>query len=410
MFPFLTRKALKGEFFKNMTGSINLVVKYLLSTLTMILLCMPIQAQIDEWLQRLEKHNPNYPVYCDSDTITIKEYNQRIREMAKAHEEEGMSGAEFFGIFFGVALTISFIIGSIVIVMARREQRRKVEKERKRMEDKKDEIAQIIKEREQRLTTKQKKKFNYEDLSSNEKALYILRKLGCEINIIGPANSIDSHKLTQIYEVDQNKKLNRGRISVVVALDELFVDNLLIEYESYLGEGLQSYLQSKLAMPLLDAEDILNSRLEWIKENYADVDWNEVFVKRKCDMVCELNDIPLSDHSEETLAIISLSIDALSKAYDVFCYIPFGGAGSPEAMEHRSIVKYWMDKFAIVPVFFSGSETVYQVDVNKTRQIAKELSLQHLAYCEDIITQSDMGLEDIELYIERSRFWYFWWD
>ena len=196
----------------------------------------------------------------------------------------------------------------------------------------------------------------------------------------------------------------------MVALDELFVDNLLIEYESYLGEGLQSYLQSKLAMPLLDAEDILNSRLEWIKENYADVDWNEVFVKKKCDMVCELNDIPLSDHSEETLAIISLPIDTLSKAYDVFCYIPFGGAGSPEAMEHRSIVKYWMDKFAIVPVFFSGNEAVYQVDVNKTRQIAKELSLQHLAYCEETITQSNMGLEDIELSIERSRFWYFWWD
>ena len=112
---------------------INRIVKFFLSALTMILLCMPIQAQIDEWLQRLEKHNPNYPVYCDSDTITIKEYNQRIREMAKAHEEEGMSGAEFFGILFGVALTISFIIGSIVIVMARREQRRKVEKERKRM-------------------------------------------------------------------------------------------------------------------------------------------------------------------------------------------------------------------------------------------------------------------------------------
>ncbi|MBR2261744.1 MAG: DUF4253 domain-containing protein [Paludibacteraceae bacterium] len=389
---------------------INRIVKFFLSVLLMILLCMPIQAQIDEWLQRLEKHNPNYPVYCDSDTITIKEYNQRLREMAKAHEEEGMSGAKFFGILFGVALTISFIIGSIVIVMARREQRREAEKERKWMEDKKDEITQIVKEREQRLATEQEKTFNYEELSSKEKALYILRKLGCEINIIGPANSIDSHKLTQIYEVDQNKKLKRGRISVVVALDDLFVDNLLIEYEPHLGEALQPYLQSKLAMPLLDAEDILNSRLEWIKENYEDMDWDEAFVQRKRNTVCELNDIPLSGHQEDTLAIIALPIDALSKAYDVLCYIPFGGANSPEAMEHRSIIKYWMDKFSIVPVFFSGSEVVYQVDVDKTSQMANELSLQHLAYCEESITQSDMGLEDIELSIERSRFWYFWWD
>ena len=234
--------------------------------------------------------------------------------------------------------------------------------------------------------------------------------MGCEINIIGPANSIDSHKLTQIYEVDQNKKLKRGRISVVVALDDLFVDNLLIEYEPHLGEALQPYLQSKLAMPLLDAEDILNSRLEWIKENYEDMDWDEAFVQRKRNTVCELNDIPLSGHQEDTLAIIALPIDALSKAYDVLCYIPFGGANSPEAMEHRSIIKYWMDKFSIVPVFFSGSEVVYQVDVDKTSQMANELSLQHLAYCEESITQSDMGLEDIELSIERSRFWYFWWD
>ena len=386
-------------------------IKVLLWAMTMLFLCAPVHAQTEEeWLQRLEKIIPDYPIYCDSDTITIKEYNQRIREMAKAHEEEGMSGAEFFGILFGVALTISFIIGSIVIVMARREQRREAEKERKWMEDKKDEITQIVKEREQRLATEQEKPFNYEELSSNEKALYILRKLGCEINVIGPANSIDSHKLTQIYEVDQNKKLKRGRISVVVALDDLFVDNLLIEYEPHLGEALQPYLQSKLAMPLLDAEDILNSRLEWIKENYEDMDWDEAFVQRKRNTVCEMNDIPLCGHQEDTLAIIALPIDALSKAYDVLCYIPFGGANSPEAMEHRSIIKYWMDKFSIVPVFFSGSEVVYQVDVDKTSQMANELSLQHLAYCEESITQSDMGLEDIELSIERSRFWYFWWD
>jgi len=69
-----------------------------------------------------------------------------------------------------------------------------------------------------------------------------------------------------------------------------------------------------------------------------------------------------------------------------------------------------MDKFSIVPVFFSGSEVVYQVDVDKTSQMANELSLQHLAYCEETITQSNMDLEDIELSIERSRFWYFWWD
>ena len=391
---------------------INRIVKSFLSVLTMILLCMPIQAQREiDCLQRLEKVNPNYPIYRDSDTIiTIKEYNQCLREKANAREGEGMSTAKVFGIFFGVVFSFSFIIISICIVMARREQRREAEKERKWMEDKKAEINQIVKEREQRLATEQETPFNYEELSPNEKALYILRKLGCEINVIGSANRFDSHKLTQIYEVDQNKKLKRGRISVVVALDDLFVDNLLIEYEPHLGESLQPYLQSKLAMPLLDAEDILNSRLEWIKENYEDMDWDEAFVQRKRNTVCELNDIPLCGHQEDTLAIIALPIDALSKAYDVLCYIPFGGANSPEAMEHRSIVKYWMDKFAIVPVFFSGSETVYQVDVDKTRQIAKELSLQHLAYCEDIITQSDMGLEDIELCIERSRFWYFWWD
>ena len=396
----------------SMMGSIKFVVKYLLSVLLMILLCMPIQAQREiDCLQRLEKVNPNYPIYRDSDTIiTIKEYNQRLREKANACEDEGMSTAKVFGIFFGVVFSFSFIIISICIVMARREHRREAERERKRMEDMKEEIAQIVREKEQRLATEQEKPFNYEELSPNEKALYILRKLGCEINVIGSANRFDSHKLTQIYEVDQNKKLKRGRISVVVALDDLFVDNLLIEYEPHLGESLQPYLQSKLAMPLLDAEDILNSRLEWIKENYEDMDWDEAFVQRKRNTVCEQNDIPLCGHQEDTLAIIALPIDALSKAYDVLCYIPFGGANSPEAMEHRSIVKYWMDKFSIVPVFFSGSEVVYQVDVDKTSQMANELSLQHLAYCEESITQSDMGLEDIELSIERSRFWYFWWD
>lgn len=386
-------------------------IKVLLWAMTMLFLCAPVHAQTEEeWLQRLEKIIPDYPIYCDSDTITVKEYNQRIRDKEKAREGEGMSGVKFLGTIFGSIFAFSLLVSSIIIIGVRREQRREAERERKKLEDKKEEIAQIVRDREQRMASEQKKPFNYEELSPNEKAFHILRELGCEINVIGPANRIDSHKLTQIYEVDQHKKLKRGRISVVVVLDELFVDNLLIEYEPYRGDELQPYLQSKLTMSFLDAEDLLNSRLAWTKENYANEDWDEMFVKRKCTTVCELNDIPLSGYSEDPLAIIALPIDALSKAYDVFCYIPFGGADSPEPMEHRSIVKYWMDKFTIVPVFISGSEVVYQVDIDKTGQMAKELSLQHLAYCEDTITQSNMSLEDLELSIEKSRFWYFWWD
>ena len=110
---------------------INRIVKFFLSALTMILLCMPIQAQIDEWLQRLEKIIPDYPIYCDSDTITVKEYNQRIRDKEKAREGEGMSGAKFLGTIFGSIFAFSLLVSSIIIIGARREQRREAERERK---------------------------------------------------------------------------------------------------------------------------------------------------------------------------------------------------------------------------------------------------------------------------------------
>ena len=112
--------------------------------------------------------------------------------------------------------------------------------------------------------------------------------------------------------------------------------------------------------------------------------------------------------SDNLLCFVDVPVQSV---YDVFCYLPFGGAESPEPLEHRSIAKYWFEKYGAVPCFMSGDVLQFYVKqpVNEEEEV-KALALQQFGFCSDIVTQGCETVQNLASSLKDSRFWYFWWD
>ncbi|MCR5496400.1 MAG: DUF4253 domain-containing protein [Paludibacteraceae bacterium] len=242
------------------------------------------------------------------------------------------------------------------------------------------------------------------------KAINIIEKTGCKIAHIVSCNNITEEQLTNAY-LRMAEQPNPGFVRVIVELDSIMIDNLLIEYEEHLSD-MDAFIQSKLNTPLEDAESILKNRFDETKEIYTsdgDIDWdNDMIAWGKESAECdELSSIILSQ-SDNILCFVDVPVQSV---YDVFCYLPFGGDESPEPMEHRSIAKYWFEKYGAVPCFMSGDVLQFYVKqpVEEEGEV-KALALQQFGFCSDIVTQGCETVQNLANSLKGSRFWYFWWD
>ena len=242
------------------------------------------------------------------------------------------------------------------------------------------------------------------------KAINIIEKTGCKIAHIVNCNNITENQLTDLY-LRMTEQQNPGFVRVMVELDDILIDNLLIEYEEHLSD-MESFIQSKLNAPLEDAESILKNRFEETKETYTsdgDIDWdNEIIAWGNESSECDTLDSLILSQSDNLLCFVDVPVQSV---YDVFCYLPFGGAESPEPMEHRSIAKYWFEKYGAVPCFMSGDVLQFYVKQPvKEEEEVKALALQQFGFCSDIVTQGCETVQNLATSLKNSRFWYFWWD
>ena len=242
------------------------------------------------------------------------------------------------------------------------------------------------------------------------KAINIIEKTGCKIAHIVNCNNITEEQLTNVY-LRMTEQPNPGFVRVMVELDNIIIDNLLEEYENHLSD-MDDFIQSKLNTPLEDAESIIENRFEEIKEIYiseGDMDWdNDIIAWGKKSDECEALKSLILNKSDNILCFVDVPVQSV---YDVFCYLPFGGVESPEPLEHRSIAKYWFEKFGAVPCFMSGDILQFYVKQPvKEDEEAKALALQQFGFCSDIVTQGCETVQNLATALKSSRFWYFWWD
>ena len=242
------------------------------------------------------------------------------------------------------------------------------------------------------------------------KAINIIEKTGCKIAHIVSCDNITEGQLTNEY-LRMAEQPNPGFVRVMVELDSILIDNLLIEYEEHLSD-MDAFIQSKLSTPYENAEGILKNRFDETKEIYTsdgDMDWdNDMIAWGKESSECDALSSLILNKSDNILCFVDVPVQSV---YDVFCYLPFGGAESPEPLEHRSIAKYWFEKYGAVPCFMSGDVLQFYVKRPVSEEgEAKALALQQFGFCSDIVTQGCETVQNLANSLKDSRFWYFWWD
>ena len=242
------------------------------------------------------------------------------------------------------------------------------------------------------------------------KAINIIEKTGCKIAHIVSCDNITEEQLTNEY-LRMAEQPNPGFVRVMVELDSILIDNLLIEYEEHLSD-MDAFIQSKLSTPYENAEGILKNRFDETKEIYTsdgDMDWdNDMIAWGKESSECDALSSLILNKSDNILCFVDVPVQSV---YDVFCYLPFGGAESPEPLEHRSIAKYWFEKYGAVPCFMSGDVLQFYVKQPvKEEGEVKALALQQFGFCSDIVTQGCETVQNLANSLKDSRFWYFWWD
>lgn len=252
-----------------------------------------------------------------------------------------------------------------------------------------------------------------QDSNRNEKIIILLRNLGCKVTLLGKFDSDAEKSLTEQYIKDATIQRQNGFVRVLVEMDELFTDNLFIEFDEHLDD-LERHIQERLATPMTDARAIFDERLTELKKIYSDsdsedsIDWETDIIGTnvKLEQDEALKHIELGGKTDNLIAV---DVPVMN-AYDIFCYLPFGGPESPSPMEQRSIAKYWFEKYGAVPCYMSGDVLQYYVEHPVKENDAYNLALQQLGFCPDIVTQGYDTVKHLEKILSRSSFWFFWWD
>ena len=97
--------------------------------------------------------------------------------------------------------------------------------------------------------------------------------------------------------------------------------------------------------------------------------------------------------------------------YDVFTYIPFGDWNDcPKASIHRAFAKHWYEQHGAVPCVISSDRIMYYVSQPVGKVLAFNLAMEHAAYCPDTPMQITFTVWNLAKQLERSTFWFCWWD
>lgn len=101
----------------------------------------------------------------------------------------------------------------------------------------------------------------------------------------------------------------------------------------------------------------------------------------------------------------------VTNPYDVFTCIPFGDWNDcPNASIHRAFAKHWYEQHGAVPCVISSDRIMYYVSQPIGKSHAFNLAMEHAAYSPDTPMQITFSVWNLAKQLERSPFWFCWWD
>lgn len=116
--------------------------------------------------------------------------------------------------------------------------------------------------------------------------------------------------------------------------------------------------------------------------------------------------------SQQPLEHVLLALVPTTQGWEAAAYLLFGGWNAcPDPEEQVAIHKYWHARYGAEPVAITND--IVEMRVARPPiddDAALVLAQEQFLYCDDIVYQGVMTLENLKLSVLKAPIWYFWWD
>ena len=205
--------------------------------------------------------------------------------------------------------------------------------------------------------------------------------------------------LTEIYLKEKAIGEKEGFIPVILQLDNNLIDNIEMNWPKYYAQ--------------IDNDDELAKQMvEELKQMYEEdslEEWDKLLGnENETEGEC-LDGIDGVDFFWGRFVMARIPSTNPS---DVFYYLPIGEWNDcPLPNVHQAMARHWNKRYKAVPCVITGSSVMYYVPQPVDKDSSFNLALEHTAYSLDALTQILMTtVHDYAKQLEKSTFWYFWWD
>lgn len=236
------------------------------------------------------------------------------------------------------------------------------------------------------------------DIETPQALLQALRELlgeECEITPLEGCSRVE--EITQTYLSAKAEGEQTGFFPVILQLNNNLIENIADE------------LKDDPPVELQSGEMVIKKRIKNLRDCFNDeIKWNELIADQTELEGKAMNTMEGADIEWGQFVLVKI---AVKKASEIFVKIPMGAWNKcPSAEEHQAIAQFWNEKYKAVPCFISSDVIMYNVPMPIGPDIARTLALEHTAYAPDLVMQGCDHISTLAKNLERSTFWYFWWD
>ncbi len=221
---------------------------------------------------------------------------------------------------------------------------------------------------------------------------------GCKVSHI----EMPSTDIKQLWLDAYERGKQDGFYPVLLDVDSCFYESL-DDGSDWADETKRREWQSKvLHSNFNNGAAILKERMEQIKEEYNDAEWQKDVVGVD-EHIEPITNFEIAEGTELYLVEIPVK-----EPWQVFAYIPFGDWNDcPKAEEHMAIAKYWYEKYGACIAYISNDVVEYSLP-SPVAGDTMPIAIEHLGYSADILQGNN--LTSLASQLKASTIWYFWWD
>lgn len=266
---------------------------------------------------------------------------------------------------------------------------------------------------EKLLKSENDETFDPDETADNPEFLEALSDfLDCEVIKVDP-NTTKQGKL-DLYLKSLREGREKGFIPVYLYLDEDDLDFFLDEINNLdetnddfvapTKEEIKAFRDEIISSEPDKFSKTFNDQLELLEDEY---DWESLANDSTDDKFFPINRLDSIDACHNNLLLAKIPVE---NAWDVFAYIPFRCfAGLSEYTDLRSAAKHWKLEYGAMPCAITSNTLMFYVPKPVSPTKSEKLAYEHFVMC-DSLTQLTTTIKNHASLLEKSSFWFFWWE